>query len=127
MLYDLLAVLALLMLATALAMLLGYREATALRDPALTAWLLLVWFLYLSLCWRHGAMTMGMRAWRITIEQRDGSPPGWGRCLLRFTVSLVSAAAFGLGFAWSLLDGEKRTWHDLASGTRLLHHARKGD
>lgn len=125
MLYDGLAVLALLILATALAMLLGYREATAGRDPLLTAWLLIVWFLYLALCWRYGGMTVGMRAWRVTIVQDDLQRPGWGRCGLRFAASLISAAALGLGFAWSLVDTRKRTWHDMASHTRLVHNPRK--
>ena len=117
--YDAVAVLALLLLATALAMLAGFREVTALRDPLFTAWLVLVWFLYLGLCWRSGGMTVGMRAWRVVIETEDGGRPGWGACLVRFAVSLLSAAAAGLGFAWSLLRRDRRTWHDLASRTRL--------
>jgi len=126
MFYDAVAVLALLLLATALAMLAGFREVTALRDPLFTAWLLLVWFLYLGLCWRGGGMTVGMRAWRIVIENDAGARPGWGACLLRFAVSLLSAAAAGLGFAWALLRRDRRTWHDLASGTRLWRREPNG-
>ena len=119
MLYDALVVLALLLAATALAMAMGFREVTALRDPLFTAWLVLVWFGYLAGCWRHGGMTVGMRAWRVVIEMEEGQRPGWGACLLRFTVALLSAAAAGLGFAWAVLRPDRRTWHDLASGTRL--------
>jgi uncharacterized RDD family membrane protein YckC len=119
MLYDTIAVLALLILATAVAMLAGFRDVTALRDPLFTAYLALVWFGYLGGCWRLGGMTVGMRAWRLVIETDDGGRPGWGACLLRFLVALLSAAALGLGFAWALLRRDHRTWHDLASGTRL--------
>jgi uncharacterized RDD family membrane protein YckC len=35
----------------------------------------------------------------------------------------VSLAAAGLGFLWSLVDAERRTWHDLASGTVLVRLA----
>jgi len=28
---------------------------------------------------------------------------------------------FGLGFFWSLLDKQERTWHDMASLTRVVH------
>jgi len=119
MIYDALAVLALLLLATALAMLAGFREVTAGRDPLFTAWLVLTWFAYLAVMWRVGGMTVGMRAWRVVIERDDGGRPGWGACALRFAVALVSAAAGGLGFAWALFRRDRRTWHDLASGTRL--------
>lgn len=121
MLYDALVVLALLLLATALAMAAGFREVTAGRDPLFTAWLVLAWFGYLAAMWRTGGMTVGMRAWRVVIERDGGGRPGWGACALRFAVALVSAAAGGLGFAWALFRRDRRTWHDLASGTRLWH------
>lgn len=121
MVYDSFAVLALMLLATSAAMLAGFRDVSAGRDVLFTAWLLLVWFLYLAWCWRSGGMTIGMRAWRVSIEYQDGGRPGWARCLLRFLVSLLSAAVLGAGFLWSLFDRDKRCWHDMASATRLWH------
>lgn len=123
MLYDAFVVLALLLAATALAMLAGFREVSAAHDPLFTAWLLLAWFAYLGGCWRVGGMTVGMRAWRVVIETDAGGRPGWGACLLRFAISLLSAAAAGLGFAWALFRRDRRCWHDLASGTRLWFEA----
>ena len=120
MLYDSLAVLALLILATALAMLAGFGQVTAFEDPGFTLYLVLVWFSYLAWCWSRGGMTVGMRAWRVVIRGADGTPPGWGQALVRFLVSLLSAAVFGLGFAWCLFRRDRQTWHDLASRTRLL-------
>ena len=125
MLYDSIAVLALLLLATSAAMLTGFRDVTAGRDALFTGWLLLVWFLYLAWCWRSGGMTIGMRAWRVCIERIDGGRPGWGQCLLRFLVALLSAAALGAGFVWSLFDRQKRCWHDIASGTGLWHRPKR--
>ena len=125
MVYDSLAVLALLLLATSAAMLAGFRDITAGRDVLVTAWLLVVWFLYLAWCWRYGGMTVGMRAWRVSIESKNGGRPGWGQCLLRFLVSLLSAAAIGAGFIWSWFDPRKRAWHDMASRTRLWHLPKK--
>ena len=52
--YDIFAVVALLILTTALAMLLGFREIRAFQDPLYTLILLAVWFLYLGWCWRNG-------------------------------------------------------------------------
>jgi uncharacterized RDD family membrane protein YckC len=118
--YDAAAVVALLMLVTALIMLAGFRELSATRDPLYAAGLLSTWFLYLGWCWRHGGMTLGMRAWKVRVETLRGGMPGWGVCLLRFAVSLLSGAAAGVGFLWSLFDPQRRCWHDIASGTRLL-------
>jgi uncharacterized RDD family membrane protein YckC len=120
MLYDAVVVIALLMLATALAMLAGMGHQTALQDPVYTACLALVWFFYLAWCWHKGGMTLGMRAWRVCIRDELGDLPGWKQCAVRFLVSILSAAPAGLGFAWSLIDQNNRTWHDMASRTSLL-------
>lgn len=117
--YDAVAVVALMMAVTAVGLLTPLREQTALQDPAPTALLLVTWFLYLAWCWRSG-MTVGMRAWRVRLVTDNGNIPGWGRCLLRFVVSLLSAAALGLGFIRILFDRQRRAWHDLASGSRLV-------
>jgi uncharacterized RDD family membrane protein YckC len=120
MVYDLVIIMALLMLAAALALLAQSGDKTAFRDPGYTAYLLAVWYLYLAWCWRRGGMTLGMRAWRVRIIDNNGNRPGWAQCTLRFLCSVLSAAALGSGFIWSLFDREKRCWHDIASGTRLL-------
>jgi len=120
MIYDAVVVIALLMLATAVAMLFGVANFTAAKDPVYTVYLIMTWFLYLGWCWHKGGMTLGMRAWRVCIKNEAGNHPGWGQCLLRFLVSLLSAAFAGLGFAWSLFEARQRTWHDMASRTRLL-------
>jgi uncharacterized RDD family membrane protein YckC len=121
--YDAVAVLALWLLATALAMLAGFRELSITEDPLYDVYLLLIWFAYLGWCWNRGGMTLGMRAWRIRIESDTGGLPNWRSCAVRFLASLLSAAAAGLGFVWSLFDRERRTWHDRLSRTRLLRTA----
>jgi len=108
------------MLATMLAMLAGYGGRTAMKDPAYTVYLFLIWFFYLTWCWHQGGMTIGMRAWRVRIEDESGNRPGWGKSAIRFLLSLVSAAAAGTGFLWALGNAGKRTWHDILSGTRLV-------
>lgn len=118
--YDSLIVLAMTFLAAFVALPVTGGRQQALRDPGLTLYLLSVWFAYLGWCWRSGGATVGMRAWRIRLATPEGRPPSWFRCLLRFLTSLLSAAAFGLGFAWSLFDPQRRTWHDRASGTFLV-------
>jgi uncharacterized RDD family membrane protein YckC len=83
--------------------------------------MLLASFGYLGLSWRRGGQTLGMRAWRVhLVNAHAGEAIPWSQLTVRFLVAIVSLLAAGLGFAWSLFDGERRTWHDLASGTRLL-------
>ena len=120
MVYDFFIVISLLMLATMLAMFAGFGDQTAMQDPVYTAYLLSIWFFYLTWCWHKGGMTVGMRAWRVKIEDENGNRPGWGKSTIRFLTALLSAAAIGIGFAWALIDSRKRTWHDILSGTRLI-------
>lgn len=117
--YDIAIVISILMLATMLAMIAGFGGRTALKDPLYTTYLVSIWYLYLAWCWHKGGMTVGMRAWRVRIEDEHGNRPGWAKCTIRYLVSLLSAAAAGIGFAWVLFDSGKRTWHDILSGTRL--------
>ena len=90
-----------------------------MRDPGFTLYLAGVSLLYFALSWHRGGKTLGMRAWRVRVATRDGALPGWGRCVVRFAAALLSAAALGLGFLWSLFDVRKRPWHDRISGTFL--------
>jgi uncharacterized RDD family membrane protein YckC len=119
-LYDATIVFALLMLAALLAMLIGVGQKTAFRDPGFTLYLLSVWYVYIAWCWHQGGMTVGMRAWRIRIEDELGGKPSWGRTIVRFLASLLSAGLLGAGFLWSLVDSRKRTLHDIISGTCLV-------
>jgi uncharacterized RDD family membrane protein YckC len=119
-LYDSAIVIGLLMLATMISILAGFERQTAMKDPGFTFYLVLVWFTYIAGCWHLGGMTLGMRAWRIRIVGHDGNKPGIKASLIRFLASWLSIAVAGLGFFWSLADGQKRCWHDLLSKTRLL-------
>lgn len=118
--YDLFPVIGLWFFVAALTLLLRGGEpvvpgsaAAALEFGALVA----VTWLYAVLSWRRGGQTLGMRAWRLRAVDSAGNTPGWGALSLRFFVGAVSLAAFGLGFVWVLLDRQRRSWHELASGT----------
>lgn len=83
-------------------------------------YLLGVSFAFFGWFWTHGGQTLGMRAWRIRVVDRDGADPGWQLAWRRFAWASVSWAALGLGYLWSLVDPHRRTWHDRLSGTRLV-------
>ena len=129
-LYDLLPVMALWFLLSA-AFTAGY-TFLGHHDPhrniapfSALQWLLwlgcwIVTGLYATVSWRRGGQTLGMRPWRLKVVARDGRIAGARALWLRYAVATLSLLAGGLGFLWSLVDRERRTWHDLASGTVLV-------
>jgi uncharacterized RDD family membrane protein YckC len=134
--YDLWPVLALWMLLSA-AFTVAYTWAGhPARDniPPFSAlqWLLWLgcWLLagaYATVSWRRGGQTLGMRPWRLRLVAADGAaaPLSWRRLWLRYLVGSLSLLLGGLGFWWAWLDRKRLTWHDRASGTRLLRQPRR--
>ncbi|PIE82950.1 MAG: hypothetical protein CSA09_04480 [Candidatus Contendobacter odensis] len=53
-------------------------------NPLFSIYLLLVCFLFYGGFWMHGGQTLGMRAWRLRVQQRDGRSIHWQQALLRF-------------------------------------------
>lgn len=82
-------------------------------------YLLAIIFVYLGWHWTHGGQTLGMKSWRLQAVTLSGQTLTWNQALLRFVVAMLSTAALGLGYLWLLIDGERLTWHDRLSGTRL--------
>lgn len=115
--YDALLIIALWMAATAIVVVVRQAEVGT-ASLAFQLYLMIVAWLYLAVCWRAG-QTLGMKAWRIRLVA-DSQPVLWRSTLIRFATALASWAALGLGFAWSLFHPQRATWHDLASGTRLI-------
>jgi len=83
-----------------------------------------------------GGNTLGLR-----IVQRDGSPIGFGKAIIRFLASIVPAALIslgylkhvigflvfvvlmlliGLGYLWAAFDPQRQTWHDKIASTFVL-------
>lgn len=54
------------------------------------------------------------------VDARGAGRPGLGRLTLRFVGYFVSALPLGLGFIWALFNHDRRTFHDLLSGTRVV-------
>lgn len=91
-----------------------------LYKMAMTVWMFGVGIGFHLWFWTHGGQTLGMRAWRLMLYSNDGSSPTLKQALIRYAVAIVSFLALGLGFIWVLIDPQKRSWHDIASGTRLV-------
>jgi uncharacterized RDD family membrane protein YckC len=115
-LYDSLLLLALLFLATALALAVTRGELHG-SDLWFRLYLLLVMFVFFGWFWTHGGQTLGMRAWKIRLERPDGSAVGWGQAAVRFLTGLVT---LGLGHLWLLFDPQHRSLYDLITNTRMV-------
>ena len=75
---------------------------------------------YAVLSWRRGGQTLGMRPWHLRVVGANGQAPGWRALILRYLVGCVSVLAAGGGLWWAWLDRDRLTWHDRASGTRMI-------
>lgn len=126
MLYDGIVLLSFLLIASALLLPLGMGYGQTLY-PLYKALLFLSVFFYFSWCWTRGGQTVGMRIWRFRLMSAKGYPVRWPQATARFAYALFSFAVFGLGFVWILLSRQRKSWHDMLSGTRLIMNAEPGE
>ncbi len=70
--------------------------------------------------WRKNGQTLGMQAWKLKLINTQGLSPGYRECLIRLATGLLSLCALGLGYWWIWIDKENRSWHDIASATRVV-------
>ena len=84
------------------------------------AYIFLVSYLFYAWFWIHSGQTLGMRTWKIKVVTNDGANLNWGNSFIRYLVAILSLIALGIGFFWSLWDKQNRTWHDIASRTKLI-------
>ena len=124
--YDLLLLIALLFLATALLLPFTAGEAVSVQQTLIyRIYLLVISFFFYGWFWTHGGQTLGLRAWKIKVLTFDQKPISWHQALLRFTTAIVSWSFFGLGFLWILIDKNRRSWHDNLSKTALFFDPEK--
>lgn len=92
-------------------------RAGPLWAVALLTWYLLWWWATVAVAGRTPAMVvLGLR-----VVNRDGAPIGPTRALIRVLLLPVSLAFLGLGFAWMLLDRERRALHDRLAATAVVY------
>jgi len=131
MVYDLLVAVAILMLATGVALLvpgilsqldlIQLSETLTAADwlnqtPIFGVYLMVVLGLFFGWFWWRSGQTVGMRAWRLKVQQRNGQRLTKKQAFIR-----IVTCAFGLGNLWVLIDFKnRRAWHDYAAGTELV-------
>lgn len=119
-LYDIVVLVAVLFAATVVLLPLNDGEAFRPNHGLYSAYLLMVSFAFFGWFWTHGGQTLGMRAWKIRLCTTAGNSISWGQASIRFVCGLISFGLVGLGFLWILFDSQGRSWHDFASGSRVV-------
>ena len=119
--YDLLLLIAVLFLATAL--LLPFTAGMAVTDHHVLIYrlyLVVVSFFFYGWFWTHGGQTLGLRAWKLRVLTQDKKTLDWSQALVRFATASVAWGFFGLGYLWILIDKDSRGWHDHLSKTAVF-------
>lgn len=123
--YDLLLLISILFVATAL--ILPFNAGQAISHSQMGFYwfyLLTISFIFYGWFWTHGGQTLGLRAWNMQVLTIHGDRITWIQAFLRFSIAILSWCALGLGFFWALIDTNKRCWHDKLSKTALFHQSK---
>ena len=83
-----------------------------LYKNTLFAAMLISSYLFFGWFWTHSGQTLGMQAWRIKVQNSDGTAISWMQTLQRYTSAPFSLLALGLGYLCMLTDPQKRTLPD---------------
>lgn len=89
--------------------------------PGFQSALFLVTFGFFTFFWRRTGQTIGMLAWRIRIQNSDGSPISLTQSLMRFLSGAFSLICLGLGHFWMLFSASKKTWPDSFSESEVVY------
>ncbi len=119
-LYDALLLLAVLFLATALALPLNSGIAFTESQFLYPLYLIFISFAFYGWFWTHDGQTLGLRTWRYQTLTFDRQPITWKQAFLRFCFGSLSWAILGLGFFWIFFDKNNLALHDKLSKTRLF-------
>jgi uncharacterized RDD family membrane protein YckC len=79
-----------------------------------------VCYFYFSYAWTRTGQTLGLKTWKLRVQQPNGKNITWTQSLIRFVGAIVSWLVFGLGFLWILVDKNNMAWHDYLSKTEVI-------
>jgi uncharacterized RDD family membrane protein YckC len=92
------------------------KERNLIRNISFGLWLL--YCTYMEGTPRQG--TFGKYLLGLKVVNLDGSPLSRMQSNRRNAYKIMALLPFALGFVWILFQKEKRGWHDLAGGTRVV-------
>ncbi|MDE2489231.1 MAG: RDD family protein [Elusimicrobia bacterium] len=81
----------------------------------------LIWALYGVFCLKYlDGTTPGKKVMKLKVVAEDGSPLTKRQRFARSAFSVVSLYFAFLGYLWALWEKDRRGWHDLLAGTRVV-------
>ncbi len=92
----------------------------AILQVVLMLGLILVLAGYYLLCWRKQGQSMGMKAWRLRLQQSNGDLASLRQCWIRAVLAPLSLGLFGIGYLWCLMSASKDCLHDRFSHTEVV-------
>jgi uncharacterized RDD family membrane protein YckC len=103
----------------------GTQGLEEVQPGPLLQWLsLLGWLVCLSsyyyICWRKQGQTLGMKAWRLRLQQSNGDLATPSQCLSRSCIAPLSLGCLAIGYLWCLLPSQDDCLHDTFSDTVVV-------
>lgn len=87
----------------------------------------IVAFIFYGWFWTHGGQTLGLSTWHVQLISDQDDSVTWKQAFVRYTVSLLSWLALGIGYLWVYTNKERLAWNDIASKTRLRRISKISD
>ena len=116
--YDVFPILALFLVTSLILVVLRQGDEVQPRTFWMQIILFLEVFFYFTYSWKKGGQTLGMRAWKIGIENHHLL--NWQQVTLRFFVGVASTVLLGLGLWSRSFSSNHTTWMDSVSGQRVV-------
>lgn len=119
-LYEILLLMAVLMLGALPFVLLGADVDWIAARPLFQLYLVALAGQYFGWQWLHGGQTLPMKTWRLKLVTRGGGPLTRAHALRRILFGLAGTLALGTAFFWALIDPDRQFLHDRLAGTRIV-------
>jgi uncharacterized RDD family membrane protein YckC len=123
--YDLLLLIALLMLGTLPFVAERGGESVDAGERAYQLVLFGITYLFFVGFWSFRGRTLGMQSWGLQLERMDGGKACTSALTIRFVAAILSWLPAGLGYWWQIWDKQNLTWHDHLSQTKLRYYPRQ--
>ena len=76
---------------------------------------------YYVMFWALTGRTVGKWFMGLRVVDKHGNSPSIGRSIVRFLGYGLSAVAFWIGYAWVIIDDQRRGWHDHIAKTWVVY------
>ena len=116
--YDALLLMAVLFVATAIAV--AINKGQAVTHPLYYLSLVAICYLFFCWFWTHGGQTLGMRTWRLKLVTNSKGEMTWGTATRRFLLAAVALLPFGAGLLWLVFDSKRLAFHDRFSDSKII-------